>query len=127
MKQVFIAGNEFGETHYIVAENFSDAYQELLDDLANRGNICDHGGGMTDEERWRGYCGECRWCGVNGTANGARVCKAHDEHRFCEVALCDCSVTDDGRWVDDLYVWMRELQLSVDMFMLTADAFQEGE
>lgn len=127
MRYVYLAGNEFGETHYIVAESFEDAYEELLDDLANAGNICDHGGDMTDEERWRGYCNECRWCAESMTYGQARVCRAHDDHRFCDFTLCDCSVTDDGRWVNDLYVWMREVHLSVDQFMLVAESFKEGQ
>lgn len=102
MKQVFIAGNEYGETHYIVGENYSDAYQELLDDLANGGNICDHGGGMTDEERWREMAGEI-------------------------ASTCDCSLTDDGRFVWDVHVWMRELQLTVDQFLLVAEAFEGAQ
>lgn len=47
---VFIAGNEFGETCYILAESFEDAYDVLLCDEADRGNICDHGGDLTDEQ-----------------------------------------------------------------------------
>jgi hypothetical protein len=97
MRHVYLAGNEFGETHYIVAESFEDAYQELLHDYANRGEICDHGGEITDAQRMNTYCG--------GGPDG----------------ICDCAPTDDGRWVWDVYLWMNELALSVDMFLLVAD------
>lgn len=90
MSHVYMAGNEFGETHYIVAGSFEDAWQELLADYANKGEICDHGGDITDEQRFDG-------------------------------ASCDCESTDDGRWVWAVYLWMNELTLSVDMFMLAAD------
>lgn len=90
MRHVYLAGNEFGETHYIVAESYEDAYQEYLSYYADKGEVCDHGGDITDEQRFHG-------------------------------ASCDCAMTDDGKWVWDVYLWVEQLALSVDIFLLAAD------
>jgi hypothetical protein len=96
MCHVYIAGNEFGETHYIVAESWEDAYEEYLSYEASIGNICDHGGEISDEERMN---------------HGG----------------CDCTMNDQGQWVYDVNLWMKELRLSVDMFMLAAEAFEDSK
>lgn len=86
-RHVYEFGNEFGAVGYVLAESFEDAYAEMLWEEANNGNICDHGGDITDEQR----------------ANGG---------------LCDCSATEDGRWVWDVYLWLKPMRLSVDHFYL---------
>lgn len=95
MRHVYLAGNEFGETHYIVAGSYEDAYSEYLSYYADKGQVCDHGGHITDIQRWAEIDG--------GTST------------------CDCTLTDDGKWVWDVYLWVYQLVLSVDIFLLAAD------
>lgn len=92
-RRVYEFGNEFGFVGYILAEDVSDAYEYMLDYEAEHGNVCDHGGDITDEERWAEYSGE-------------------------KPSTCDCSVSSDGAWVWDVYLWVRNTGLSVDLFYL---------
>ena len=86
-RRVYEFGNEFGFVGYVLAEDVSDAYEYMLDYEAEWGNVCDHGGDITDEERWDG-------------------------------GACDCSVSSNGTWVWDVYLWVRPMNMTVDKFYL---------
>ena len=100
MRSVYLAGNEFGATHYVVAESFEDAWEEFLHAVADE-NICDHGGEISDDDRWAELAGE-------------------------RPSTCDCEVTDDGRFVWSVYLWVEPMALSVEMFLLAAEAFERA-
>lgn len=88
MLHVYLAGNEFGETHYIVAGSFEDAWDEFLVWHADHGDgVCDHGDDINDEQRFNG-------------------------------GSCDCDSTSDGRYVWAVNLWMRPMVLTVDKFLL---------
>ena len=96
MLHVYLSGNEFGETHYVVAESFEDAWDEFLVWHADNGDgTCDHGGDATDEE-------------------------------VLDQGTCDCELTSTGQLVWAVNLWMRELRLPVDKFLLAAEAFEEA-
>jgi len=95
MNRVYMAGHEFGATHYIVAGSYEDAWDEYLTDIAET-ERCDHGGDITDEQRFMQMAGD-----LEGT--------------------CDCDMTDDGQFVNVIYKWMRPLKLTVDQFMRAID------
>jgi hypothetical protein len=88
MLEVYVAGNEFGATRYVIAGSFSDAWEEFITDLPDH-EICDHGGdfgGITDEQRALELSGEAD-------------------------STCDCEMDADGNFRWTVYLWMREFRL----------------
>jgi len=86
MLEVYVAGNEFGATRYVVAGSFSDAWEEFITDLPDH-EICDHGGDITDEQRALELSGETD-------------------------STCDCEMDADGKFRWTVYLWMREFSLA---------------
>ncbi len=101
MRHVYLAGNEWGADAYVVAGSWGDAHAEYVDWRCEQGDRCDHGGAISDEVRTRQMMGELP-------------------------STCDCVMTDDGRFVWDLYLWVRQLALPVAQFMLVADDLDGG-
>ena len=94
-RHVYLFGNEFGECGYILAEHDGDAWEELEEHIVDVDGPCDHGGDITDEQRFA-------WL-ENGSIAGQG---------------CDCSLTESGRWCNEGYWWLRELRLTVDHFYM---------
>lgn len=89
---VYEAGNEFGGTHWILAESLDDAFDEFLTWHADHGDgECDHGG---DPEV---------------LANIANPDIGYPQG-------CDCDSTGDGRHVWAVNMWVRPAKISVDQF-----------
>lgn len=86
MLEVFVAGNEFGVTRYVVAGSYEDAWEEFITDLPDD-QVCDHGGDITDEQRWIEWSGEAK-------------------------STCDCEPDAEGRFRWTVYFWMRPFRLS---------------
>ena len=103
MTNVYRFGHEFGEVGYIVAGDMSDAWDEMLSHIVEVDGVCDHGGEITDEQRWAIHSGE-----APADATGA----------------CDCELTDDGRWVDPGYWWCHHTDLKPE-FIELAFCYQE--
>lgn len=74
---VYVAGNEFGATHVILAHSFEEAWEEWADGQ----EACDHG---------------------NDPEVLAKIEAGDDD------IGCDCRMTDQGVYVWDVYLWIRE-------------------
>lgn len=71
MLEVYVAGNEFGVTRYVVGGGFSDAWEEFITDLPES-YVCEHDSWQDAEE-------------------------------------CDCETDANGRCINTMYLWMREI------------------
>lgn len=87
-RHVYVAGNEYGELFWVAGESYGDAWQEFLCALGDA-YACDHG--IRDDEELQQF--------TRALLDGRES--------------CDCELDDGGRFVNTVYLWMRESQLPV--------------
>jgi len=90
-RHTYLAGNEFGALFWIAGESYEDAWAEFLCALGDA-YVCDHG--LFEHDN----ADEFTRLLLNGQES------------------CDCEPDDNGRFINTIYLWMRESQLPVDKF-----------
>lgn len=89
-RHTYLAGNEYGELFWVAGESYEDAWQEFLCALGDS-YVCEHGGFMSQQAFVKFEMGL-----LDGRES------------------CDCELDDGGRFINTVYLWMRESPLPVD-------------